>query len=132
LREKLSELEDRLMTKDAEVQMAKEANVAILMQEQEKVIELEKQLRLAKSENAGMSGHINNKQKIQQHMQLKRDIEQQAETIKQLQEQIIHITVERDHAKAELKRISSSNKVPSTLYSFHIYSFSPLKLHFFV
>jgi hypothetical protein len=111
LRSELSQLESSIAGKDAEIQAVKDSNISCLLQEQEKVIELEKQLRLAKSENASMSGHQNNKQKIQQHMQLKRDIEQQAETIKQLQEQIIHISVERDHAKDELKRVNSTTKV---------------------
>jgi hypothetical protein len=40
-------------------------------------------------------------------MQLKKDIESQAETIKNQQEQIIHLTRERD----ELKRLSAAAKV---------------------
>ena len=58
-----------------------------------------------------MCGHQNNKQKIQQHMTLKKDLQDQTILIKQQQEQIAQISRERDAARNENKRLRGSLKV---------------------
>ena len=66
--------------------------------------QLSQQLADTQSENAKLCGHQNSKQKIQAHLQLKKDITEQAALVKQQQDRIIELTLERDAAKAELKK----------------------------
>ncbi len=66
--------------------------------------QLSQQLADTQSENAKLCGHQNSKQKIQAHLQLKKDIIEQAALVKQQQDRIIELTLERDAAKAELKK----------------------------
>ena len=56
-------------------------------------------------ENAKLCGHRNNKQKIQLHMQLKKEMEDQSATIRHLQEQVAHLTLERDASVAECEKL---------------------------
>ena len=66
--------------------------------------QLSQQLADVQSDNAKLCGHQNSKQKIQAHLQLKKDITEQAQLVKQQQDRIVELTLERDAAKAELKK----------------------------
>jgi hypothetical protein len=59
-------------------------------------------------ENNRLSGHHNSKQKIHQHMQLKKELMDQSLQIKQQRDQIMALTLERDGAVEMLKMKESS------------------------
>jgi chromosome segregation ATPase len=63
------------------------------------------QLAEQQAENARLCGHQNAKQKIQQHMNLKKDIDVQAAIVKQQQETIVSLTLERDTALADIRKL---------------------------
>lgn len=74
-------------------------------------------------ENAKLCGHQNKRQKIQLHMQLKKNIEDQMTSLKAMQDQLVRVSVERDNAIEECRQLklaakqisskASSNKVTS-------------------
>ena len=66
---------------------------------------VEIQLAEAKKENDKLCGHQNPKQKIHHHMHLKRQIDEQNQSMKSLQDQIGKITKERDNAVDECRRL---------------------------
>lgn len=65
------------------------------------------QIELAEvnKEKDKLCGHQNNKQKIQLHMLLKKNIEEQTQSLKHMQEQLSKVTQERDHAIDEARRL---------------------------
>ena len=58
----------------------------------------------AAAENARLCGHQNTKQKIHQHMQLKKDIQDQAVRLKAQQAELEKVTLERNELRAELEQ----------------------------
>jgi hypothetical protein len=61
-------------------------------------------------EIARQAGHSNNKQKIQLHQQLKKDIQEQTALVSQLRDELVEVTLQRDAAKAELAKVKSYQK----------------------
>ena len=55
-----------------------------------------------------MSGHNNTKQKIQHLTQLKKELDEHAQTVKTQRDMIIDITLERDSLKAELGALKTT------------------------
>ena len=87
-----------------------------LTHQQEKQATLEAQVQELQAENIKLCGHNNQKQKIQATMQMKKDLQEQGATLKQQQEHIMQLTLERDAAKDEIRKIKSDllcTSVPS-------------------
>jgi len=63
----------------------------------------------ATAENARLCGHQNTKQKIQQHMQLKKDIQDQASRLVTQQTQLERVTQQRNDARAQLAAAASAS-----------------------
>ena len=101
-KEKVATLEATVSSLRTEIELMRESmnllekeNEAVsktLKTEQEKNIGLTQQLSITKTENASLAGHQNTKQKIHQTMNMKKEIAEQAEQIKQQQATIISLT----------------------------------------
>lgn len=60
-------------------------------------------------ENARLCGHHNAKQKIQQHMQLKKELSAQEVLLKEQSDRIVQLTLELETTKGELREAKAVN-----------------------
>lgn len=119
--ERISQLQSEI-TKLSDMVTSVQSNLRTLEIEKEEAVNLWKskwadanekcnknatQLAEMQAENARLCGHQNAKQKIQLHMNLKKDIDVQAAIVKQQQETILSLTLERDNAVAEARKLRS-------------------------
>jgi signal recognition particle GTPase len=109
-------LSEEVSTLQTEALNAKTA-LAASSDTRKELSQTEAMLREVQDENARLVGHTNSKQKIQQHLQLKKEMVAQAEMIKEMREQLSQLTIERDVAKEtarKLRQRSDENDVIKT------------------
>jgi chromosome segregation ATPase len=82
---------------------------ATIRESKETISRLQIDLSEVNKEKDKLCGHQNNKQKIQLHMLLKKNIEEQTQSLKHMQEQLSKVTLERDQAVDECRRVQQQH-----------------------